>query len=364
MELNINTAKWPLYAKLSNIIVGLVALFYVLYVGQDIIVPLVFSTIIAILLNPVVNFLCRKKLNRTVAIALSVMAAIIFLAALAYFILSQAAMFGDSLPLFKQKFLAMFDDCIHWISDRFNVSEPKIERWIKDTKANGLKNSTNVLGPALASLGGVLVLLLLIPVYIFMLLYYKPLLLSFILQLFKKANKHLVNEVLTETKTLVQSYLVGLLIEAAIVATINSVGLLLLGIQYAVLIAIIGALLNLIPYIGGIIAISLPMLIAIATKEPIYALWVFILFISVQIIDNNYIVPKIVASKVKVNALASIIVVLIGGALWGVAGMFLAIPLTAIIKVIFDRVPSLKPFGFLIGDTQPEIGNSLITSNK
>lgn len=359
-----NTNKWSSYVKFSNIIVGLLALFYIFHVGRDIIVPVVFSTIIAILLNPVVNFLCKKKINRVLAIAISVIASIILIVALVYFILSQAAMFGESLPLFKQKFLAMFEQGVNWISSNFNVNKSKIEAWMTDAKADGIEKSSDVMGTALVGIGGVVVLLLLIPVYIFMILFYKPLLLGFISQLFKNDKEEIVNEVLTETKSLIQSYLIGLLIEAAIVATINSVGLLLLGIEYAILIAIIGALLNLIPYIGGLIAISIPMLIAIATKSPIYALWVFILFITVQIIDNNYIVPKIVASKVKVNALVSIIVVLIGGALWGVSGMFLAIPITAIVKVVFDRIEPLKPFGFLIGDNQSQIGHRFMKKVK
>jgi predicted PurR-regulated permease PerM len=108
-----------------------------------------------------------------------------------------------------------------------------------------------------------------------------------------------------------------------------------------------------IPYIGGLVGVTLPMLLAIATKEPIDALWVFIVYITVQFIDNNFIVPAIVASKVKVNALISIVVVLVGGALWGISGMFLSIPITAIIKVICDRVQPLKPLGLLLGDDQP-----------
>jgi predicted PurR-regulated permease PerM len=102
------------------------------------------------------------------------------------------------------------------------------------------------------------------------------------------------------------------------------------------------------------------MLMAIATKSPTAALLVFGAYLLVQFIDNNYIVPKIVASRVKINALISIIVVLIGGALWGVSGMFLAIPITAIVKVIFDRIPELMPYGYLLGDTMPEIGKNFL----
>ena len=164
----------------------------------------------------------------------------------------------------------------------------------------------------------------------------------------------MVAEVLGETKSLIQSYLIGLLIEAAIVATLNSVGLLIIGVKYALLLGLLSALLNLIPYIGIVIATILPVVMALALQSPLSALWVFILFIVVQFVDNQYIVPYIVASKVKVNALVSIIVVLIGGALWGISGMFLAIPLAAIAKVVFDRIPQLEPLGFVLGDDMPD----------
>jgi predicted PurR-regulated permease PerM len=149
------------------------------------------------------------------------------------------------------------------------------------------------------------------------------------------------------------------LIEMLIMATLNSTVLLIIGVDYAILFGIIGAILNLIPYIGGIVAISLPMLMAFITGTPMKALLVLLGYVIIQLIDNNYLVPRIVASKVKVNALISIIVVLIGGALWGIAGMFLSIPITAICKVVFDKITPLKPIGFLIGDNMPPIGRDL-----
>lgn len=284
------------------------------------------------------------------AIVLTVSISILILLAMVYFLLSQITQFEDSLPFFLEKTNNLINDAIQFISNRFNITQPNIESWLSNVGLAGLNKSSKILGSALVNLGNLFSLLLLIPVYTFMMLFYKPLLLNFISKLFHQDKNKVVMEVLTETKTLVQSYLMGLLLETLIVAVINAIGLLLLGIQYAILVAIIAALLNLIPYIGGIIAICIPMLIALSTMSPIYALWVFIFFIAVQFLDNNFIVPKIVASKVKVNALISIVVVLIGGALWGISGMFLAIPITAIAKVIFDRVEGLKAFGILIGE--------------
>jgi predicted PurR-regulated permease PerM len=358
------TTKLPLYLKLSQIILGLLAFFFILYTGTDIIVPIIFATIIAILLNPFVNVLTRIKCNRVVAILIAVLLALLVIGSVTYFIVSQAAMFSETWPQFKQKFTSLFNDCINWFSTHLNVSKPKMDAWINKTKSEGMSNSSAVIGSVITTFGGMLVMLFLLPVYTFMILFYKPLLLEFIAQLFRNNEQTVVAEVLAETKTLIQSYLIGLLLEAAVVAALNAVGLLVLGVQYAILIGVIGALLNMIPYIGGLVAIALPMLMALATKSPITALWVFVLYIIVQFIDNNVIVPKIVASKVKINALVSIIVVLIGGALWGISGMFLAIPLTAIIKVIFDRIDQLKPFGFLLGDNQPQIGKFNLKKRK
>jgi predicted PurR-regulated permease PerM len=179
---------------------------------------------------------------------------------------------------------------------------------------------------------------------------------DFIHKLFGKDNKSQVTEIITQTKKVVQQYLVGLVIETAIIAVLEIAALLILGIEYAILLGILGALLNLIPYIGGVVAVALPMMVALATKDTgWYALYVLGIYYFIQIIDNNYIVPMIVASKVKINALFSIIAVIAGNALWGVSGMFLSIPLLAIVKLIFDHIEPMKPWGFLLGDTMPSI---------
>jgi predicted PurR-regulated permease PerM len=191
-----------------------------------------------------------------------------------------------------------------------------------------------------------------------MILYYKSLLLEFLRSLFGSDNRGEASTIISQIKTVIQRYLSGLVIEAAIVAALNITALLILGIEYALLLGFLGALLNVIPYLGGIVAVALPMVVAFATKtSPWYPFYVLAAYYFIQLVDNNYIVPMIVASKVKLNALISIIVVLAFGALWGIPGMFISIPLTAIAKLIFDRIDSLKPWGLLLGDSMP--GNAI-----
>ncbi|HCY75492.1 MAG TPA: AI-2E family transporter [Ignavibacteriales bacterium] len=345
--------KIPLYAKVAQILLGIFILFYILYIGQEIIIPLVFSFFIAILLNPVVDYLCKKKINRAVAILISILLLIIILSGLGYFIISQMIMFGEMLPELEEKIDTLFTDTIQWAAQSFSVSPTKINSWISQMKSDSLDAAKTLIGPMVLSMGALIAVFLLLPVYIFLILWYKKLFLEFISKLFPVEKHKTVSEVLSETKLLIQNYLIGLLIETGIIAVLNTLGLIILGIEYAVLLGVIGALLNIIPYIGGIVAMALTMIIVLATKSPIYALWVLVLYGFVQFLDNNIIVPKIVGSKIKINEFISIIAVLLGGAVWGIPGMFLSLPIIAILKVIFDRVEALEPFGFVFGTPKP-----------
>jgi predicted PurR-regulated permease PerM len=346
--------KFPFYAKASLVFIGLIAFISVLYIGQTIIIPLVYSTIIAIVMSPAVAYLTRKKFNRTIAIFLVLFSTMLLVILIVTLLSRQLMDFGDSFPVLIEKLNVIMKQTVSWASDNFNISTRKINLWIVEKRTEMIASGDSSLGQTILNTGNVLVVLILIPVYVFMILYYQPLLLEFIRRLFKFTQLSEVNSVLTAIKKIVQSYLAGLLLEALIVAILNAVSLLILGIDYAILLGVIGAILNIIPYIGGLIAVALPMMLALATKESnSYCLLVLASYFIIQLIDNNYIIPKVVASKVRINALASIIVVLAGGALWGFAGMFLSIPLIAIVKVIFDNIESLKPWGFLLGDTMP-----------
>ena len=187
-----------------------------------------------------------------------------------------------------------------------------------------------------------------------MILLYKTLILNFLHEVFAEQNTERVSDVLNQTKSAIQSYMVGLLLEALVVAILNSAALLILGLKYAILLGVIGALLNMLPYIGGIIAILLPILIASITKDGFTTqIGIIIAYSVIQFIDNHFLVPFLVSSRVKINALFSIVVVLLGGELWGVSGMFLSIPFVAILKIIFDRLPEMRPWGKLLGDEIP-----------
>jgi predicted PurR-regulated permease PerM len=342
----------PFYAKITICFVGLFALFSMLYITKFIVVPLIFAAFIAIILSPIVNYLVQKKVNKTIAIVLSILLTFLLLAGLAMIIFSQISQLSDSWPQLVDKFSALVNYAISEASERLHINPLKIHIWMAETKGELLNINSSVLGQTIVSVGSSIAVLFLIPVYVFLLISYQPTIIEFIHRLFGKSRELEVTKIVSQTKTVVQHYLVGLLIETGIVALLDIAVLLFLGIDYAILLGILGALLNLIPYLGGIVAIALPMAVAVATKSSAwYAAYVMVGYYIIQLIDNNYIVPKIVASKVKINALFSIIVVLAGNALWGISGMFLSIPLLAIVKLICDKIEPLKPYGFLLGNT-------------
>jgi predicted PurR-regulated permease PerM len=348
--------KLPFYAKATIFLIGFIALFTILYIGQLILLPLVFAIIIAIVLLPVVNMFVRMKINRVIAIMLTIFLGYIVIAGLVALLYSQAIMFSESWPILVNKFTALLNQTIAWASGYFDINKQQIQEWIIKTKGELIDTISSSIGHTVATIGTGLVAMFLIPVYIFMILFYKPLILDFIHKLFSKVHQGNVSEIITQTKNVIQHYLVGLVIEFVIIAILYSSTLFILGIDYAILIGIIAAMLNVIPYIGGFVGIVLHMMVALATKSTAwYSFYILAIFYIIQFFDNHYIIPKIVASKVKINALFAILIVLVGNALWGIPGMFLSIPILAIVKLIFDHIEPLKPWGFLLGDTMPPV---------
>lgn len=349
-------SKLPVYAKVTIFLVGLIALFTILYIARSIIVPFIFAVIIAIVLHPVVNFLVKFKINRILAILITMLLTFLVIAAFGIILFSQASKFGESWPLLVQKFTSILNQNIADAADYFNKDPQTIHNWVTKTQGELLNVSTAAIGQTLVILGNGLVILLLVPFYIFMILFYQPLLIEFVRMVSGTNYQTHVKEIVTQIKKVIQRYLVGLFIEAGLMAAMNTAALLILGIEYAFILGILAALLNVIPYVGGIIAVALPMMVALVTKTSgWYALYVLGAYYLIQLIDNHYIVPYIVASKIKINALFSVIIVLVGNALWGIPGMFLSMPLLAIIKLICDHIEPLKPYGYLLGDTMPSI---------
>ncbi|MGA0557284.1 AI-2E family transporter [Larkinella sp. VNQ87] len=343
----------PFYHQLSHNLLAIGLILTGFYLGQDIIVPFLMAGLLAVLLRPVEAWLIRRGVPKTVAISLALLLAIVLLAGLTMLLSMQIANFTDDWPKLKRNLNDFYRDTRRWVRREYNVSYRQQDQYLK--KAQDQTMDT-LQGPgSLDAITGPLGTLLILPIYIFLLLYYRTMLIQFTIRLFADQHTERVREVLREIRAVIQSYVVGLVAETACVAVLNSVGLLILGVQYAVLLGVIAAIMNLIPYIGGLVATALAVAVTFVNHpEPATLAGVVAVFLVVQFIDNNFLVPMIIGTKVRINALVSIVGVLLGGALAGVSGMFLSIPIIAILKVIFDRVEGLEPWGILLGDQTTE----------
>ncbi|MGI4821532.1 MAG: AI-2E family transporter [Janthinobacterium lividum] len=355
-------SRFPLFIKAPLVMLGLALVVFTLHIASDLIFPLLFAAIFAIMLQPVKQWLVRHRVPPLLAIGLTVVLGVASLLALLYFIYLEAGQLAGQMPMFKTKFVQVLGQLTQWLNTRFGLTNEKLMSYVNDASSR----AAGLLGGTLSAVSGLLVVATLIPVYIFLLMLYQRRLVDFLTQVFSGRRTDTgVAEVLHESKSAIQSYMVGLLIEGSIVAALNVAGLLALGIPYALLLGVLGALLNFIPYIGGLIAILLPVLMAFVSKEGYaYPLGVVAVYMAIQFIDNHLLIPRIVASKIKVNALVAIVGVLVGNAIGGVAGMFLALPIIAIIKIICDRIADLKPWGLLLGDEEPTAKRAATASSR
>jgi predicted PurR-regulated permease PerM len=340
---------YPFYIKAAAVLLGICLSILILYVLGGVLIPFGFSILIAILLNPLYVRL-ERVMPKWFAILCTVLFAFLVLTGLLYFLSTQISVFVDSIPLLKKKLEMLMQHAQRWAKREYNINLTQQVTALTSGMTNGENMLASTVGSVLSILGNVI----LIPIYVILLLFYKPLILDFLFQLFTEKHSLQIAEILSETRSAVQSYMQGLMIETTIVCIMNSIALLIIGVPSAIVIGVIGGILNLLPYIGGIIAVALPILMVTLVKNGFTGqLMVLGSYFVIQFIDNNILVPRIVSKKVQINALMSIIVVLLGGALWGVSGMFLSIPLIGVLKIIFDRTEELKPWGKLLGDEVP-----------
>jgi predicted PurR-regulated permease PerM len=340
--------KYPFYVRITIILFGLILFSYALANLRDILIPFSFASFLAILLSPLVDGLQRLRVPRVPSIVLALLVAIVVIAGIWYFLATQMMHFTSQLPLIERK----TEDLLAKLQEKLARLIPlaKQNQYIAEAKA-GIKP---LVARTLGSVAGTLTTAFLLPVYTFLLLYYKNLILTFLYEIFAEENEEEVRAVLRQTRGAIQNYMYGLLIECSIVASLNTLSLLVLGVPYAVLLGVVGAILNVLPFFGGILAALLPIVVAMVWKEGFSTpIWVCICYMVIQFTDNHFLVPYIVSAKVRINALISILAVLLGAAVWGLSGMFLSIPFIGVLKIIFDRIPEMKPWGRLLGDETP-----------
>ena len=343
----------PFLKKFAFVIIIIICLGHLAFVGKEILSPLLFSFLFAILLLPLTRaFENRLHFPRVMAALVSVIIFICGLLFIVYFLGIQLSAFSEDYPLLKQQFLKALHDIQFWIRDNFNLKLSKQVKYINELSTGALSASTVIVGNTFMTLTHFLLFMVFIFIFTFFLLYYRSLLIKFLFSIFRKEHKHLIQDIVLNIKIIIKKYVVGLFIEMAVVSAMTIITLFIVGARYPILLGLIAGILNVVPYLGIVIALTISFIITFATLGITKAIIVSVSIFAVHLIDSNFLMPKIVGAKVKINAFITVIGVFVGEMFWGIPGMFLSIPVIAIAKIIFDRVESLNPWGIVLGDEE------------
>lgn len=344
-------AMKEIFLRVNQYLLFGVLLTIVLYYGRTILIPLVFGAMLAMLMAPVCRKLDAKGFHRALSCTLCIFILLVALVVMLLIVIAQGSLFAKDVPLIQEKVDELLNTVQAFVQDKFDISpEKQVTIVKKQVQTLGEHAGTffgNFLNGLVTTVAGILLML----VYTFLLLYNKEKYEAFFLKLYKEEDAGEVRKIVRQVGEVSQHYLTGRVLSILILTALYAIGLLIVGIKNAIILACIAALLTIVPYIGSAVGGLFPFLMAIVTEDSYQpALWVAGVIIFIQAMDNYFIEPRIVGGEVNLNALATILIIIVGGIVWGVAGMILFIPMLGVVKIVCDHVEPLKPFGYLIGD--------------
>lgn len=320
-------------------------------VAKPILVPLAFAVVVAVLLTPMCNFLESYKVPRFLAAILSILVALTFVSGLIFFTYHQIVGFADDITIIEERLNELFDQFSEFISYWFEVEPDTQLESLEDAVVSFLRDNVEAFTRGMMTAATTITMFFLIPIYVFLLLIFRDFLKEFVFQaLDRDSQGGKVERIVYKAKNVLQNYIVGMFLVICILAVINSIMLLIIGVNHAIFFAVFAAVLNVIPFLGPILGSILPAIYALLTMDSlIYPVAILVGFYIIQLFESNLFTPTIVGSRVSMNPLVTLLAIFIGGQIWGLAGMILFIPAGAMMKEIFDEIESLQPYGFLLG---------------
>jgi predicted PurR-regulated permease PerM len=339
------------YLKFWLTIIGLFFFISGLYYLKDLLTPILFAGFFSMLMLPLCRML-EKRMPRGLAVMICLLLIISIMTGFSILFYSQISILTSDFPLFKAKATEIATQIQKLIESKLHISSEQQTQWLETNSSK----AANIVGGfaksfVLGLTGGFADFILIFIYFIFFLLL-RERFANFLLFIFKNRGQEKISMVVSKIQSLTRHYIVGLLTVVFLVGTMNAIGFLVLGIKQAIFLGYLRGLLNIIPYLGAIVGTIFPMLSAMVYKDEGAVLGVVLVSIISQFIENNFFTPKIVGSHIKINPLATIMVIVMGGMLWGVEGMILFLPLLGITKILCDNVEELKPLGYLIGEDE------------
>lgn len=342
------------FFKLTFVLLAIFLLGYLAIIGKTLLAPLCFALLLAFLLLPLSNFLEHKlKGRRSLATSIAVFMLLLVVYAVGHFFAIQLTELWTDWPLLVRQVTDSFHHLQTWIADEFKVNISKQETYLADSVEKILSNSGLLIGKTISTLSSSLLFLFFTLLFTFFILNYRRLLYRFIQQVFLSEHRSRVVETVHEVQEIIKKYTIGLFFQMLIVSTLITLILSILGVKYAILLGLFAGIFNVIPYLGISVAALISMMITFATADGGQAFLVMLAFVGVHAIDGNIVLPLIVGSKVKINALIAFIGIVVGEMIWGIQGMFLCMPYLAILNIIFKKVEGLAPWAILLDEEEP-----------
>lgn len=347
-----NSNPYPYWLKATVILIGLTLLFVVMSYGKFVLMPIAFAAFISMLLSPVVDKLEDWGAGRALSIIGTLLLVVILFAGIISLISAQFVQFSERIPEVTERLKAVTSDFIAYLENSAGISQQAQSDYLEKGVTNVIDRSGQYVSSFVSATTNAFTLITIIPIFTFFMLYYKEMYQTFFHKMFEKQSSgSRVDNVLDRVQGVTQNYLLGMLTVIGILAVLNTGGLFLIGLEHAVFFGVFASLLAVIPYIGIIIGSLPPLLFALLLGDSlIQPVLVVAVFATVQFLEGNFITPRIIGSKVSINPFVALIALIIGGELWGISGMILFVPLIGILRVIFDQIDELKPYGYLLGN--------------
>lgn len=322
----------------------------ILYFGRNFFILLSFALLVSFVLYPICSWLERKRVPRMLAILLSLILLLIPVLALMFLFVNQLALVQKEWINIETKLAELVSRFSQSIIDEYSVSKEKQLEWLTQTINQSGSEFLTYLMKLMYSSSFILTLLILVPVFSVLILYYRHMLVTVSFLLFPNEKEEDIKSILFMAVKSYYNFIKGMTIVYAVVGILNSLGLFLLGVPNAFFFGFTAAVLTFIPYIGIMVGAILPMAVSWITFNSVwYPIGVVLIFSLVQYLEANIIFPLAVSNRLKINALATLTVIIIGGLLWGLAGMILFVPFLGILKLIADQHPKMKTLSILLG---------------
>ncbi|MBE0662991.1 MAG: AI-2E family transporter [Bacteroidales bacterium] len=346
-----NEKRYLIARKITYFFLVIILFIYGLIAIRNFLYPVAFGLLFAYLLYPMARWLEKKKLPRILANMIVIIGSLAILGTLILFAYRMVSSVASELPELFETGIENLSEMLADIVSYFGFDRVNTQKLIQDQSSSLFESSGKYLETVFNATSSTIVAIGLMPVYIFLFLYYRTKFMYFLIKLAGNSFKPNMIGILRETATVMVQYISGVFIVVLILCVINSLGLWIIGLKHAIALGIIAALFNFIPYFGTLLGGIVPLLFAFLIEgNPGMAFRVVLLFIFIQFIENNLLTPNIVGGNVKINPFFVITGLFAASMVWGIPGMLLVVPFLAIMRIIFSYNDALRPYAFLLGN--------------